>query len=493
MSSVLLLTAILIPAIFGISVILLPIGNRKVYLALSAAGVIFAAILTWVLIVNPPEGSFVLFKFVDKYAIEFKIDGLSRVFAGLISTLWPLSVIYAFEYMKHEASEKTLKEKTFFGMYTITYGVTLGIAMSANILTLYCFYEMLTLVTIPLVLFTLTRAAIMATRSYMVFSLGGAAFGFISLIFIMVYGDSINFVYGGVFNNPGIDGRENLLRLVYFMGFMGFGVKAAVFPLNSWLPKAGVAPTPVTALLHAVAVVKSGAFAIIRLTYFSYGDDILYGTWVQYVAMGFALFTILYGCTMALKERHVKRRLAYSTISNLSYILFAALIMTPAGLAAALSFMIFHGLMKITAFFCAGAFITRGERHYIYELNGIYKEMPVISALFALASLAIMGLPGLPGFIGKWLIATAAVKDGGFMELIGVGVLILSSLLTAVYMLQPVVRIYFSEKEGELKPAKDPGPWMLIPLGILAVLLPLVGLGFAPLVEFITKVAEGVI
>ena len=165
---------------------------------------------------------------------------------------------------------------------------------------------------------TLTREAVLAVRKYLYMSIGGAAFALIGLIFLMVYGDTIEFTLGGVLNPAVIGDRTNMLLIVYLMAFFGFGVKAAIFPLSSWLPQAGVAPTPVTALLHAVAVVKAGVFAILRLTYYSFGADFLRGTWVQNVVMAFAMFTIVYGCSRAVKETHIKRRLAYSTVSNLS-------------------------------------------------------------------------------------------------------------------------------------------------------------------------------
>ncbi len=474
-----MLVAIFIPLLAGLMMIALPVKNRKFYIFFCFAATLLTALLAWILVLNPPEAPARIFVFMERYPIEFRIDGMSRVFMGLISSLWPLATLYSYEYMEHEASENTLKEKTFFGMYTITYGVTLAIAMSANILTMYLNYELLTLVTIPLVLFTLTREAIKATRAYMVFSLGGAAFGFIALVFIMYFGRTIDFVPGGVLDLAKVGTRSGALRMFYLLGFLGFGVKAAVFPVNAWLPKASVAPTPVTALLHAVAVVKSGAFAIMRLTYFSFGADYIKGTHTQYYALGLALFTILFGCTMALKERHIKRRLAYSTISNLSYVLFATMLLTPEGLHAALSFMVFHGVMKITAFFCVGAYITKGERKYIYDLNGIYREMPFISIVFVVASIAIMGVPGLPGFAGKWLIAQAALHEGSIGGYAGIVVLMISSLLTAIYMLQPLVHIFFYKKEDEsLKPGKDPGVCEVLPLTILVIGMLLLGLGF---------------
>lgn len=343
------------------------------------------------------------------------------VFAGLVATLWPLATLYSFPYMEHEHNGR-VHENIFYMFYTATYGVTLGIAMSGNLLTMYCFYELLTLVTVPLVMHTLTREAVHASRKYFYYSLGGAAFAFLGLVFLLVYGDSLAFTYGGVLNLSKVQNQKDLLLLIYVLAFLGFGVKAAVCPFNSWLPQAGVAPTPVTALLHAVAVVKSGAFAIMRLTFYGFGTKFLRGTWAQYLLLAIVIFTIFYGSSMAVKETHIKRRLAFSTISNLSYILFGVLIMTPLGLAGALCHMVFHGVMKICSFFCAGAFITQAHVNYVHELNGMAKRMPKVFAVFTVASLTLMGVPGLCGFVSKWHLAKAAFASGNLLAVVGVGV-----------------------------------------------------------------------
>lgn len=485
--------AIFLPMIAGFALVLTPVKSRKVVLAIAEAVTVFTAVLAWMLILNPPKTGVALFEFVETYTISFKVDGLSKVFAALISTLWPFAVLYSFEYMEHEAGERTLKERTFFGMYVVTYGVTLAIAFADNMLAMYVFYEMLTLVTIPLILFTMSDEAIAATRKYIVFSLGGAAFAFIALIFLMSYGDSVNFILGGVLNMNKVGDRSEVLRLFYVLAFFGFGVKAAIFPLNSWLPQAGVAPTPVTALLHAVAVVKSGAFAIIRLTYYSFGTEFLRGTWAQYVTMGFAIFTIVYGCSMAVKERHIKRRLAYSTISNLSYILLGATMMTPLGMTGAMTHMIFHGVMKIASFFCAGAVITKAGKHYVYELEGLGKRMPKTFFVFTVSALALMGLPGLCGFFSKWQLAKAAVESGTVIGYIGLGAILVSALLTAIYMLQMVLRAYYPVEKPVETQKCDPSWRMMIPLYAFTIGIVLLGIFERPVVEFFEKVAGGII
>jgi len=440
----------------------------------------------YVLFTNTGEVCEVI-RFTGDLSISFRIDGLSVVFSALVAFLWPLATLYSFEYMTKEEHEGV-----FFMFYTMTYGVTLGIAMSEDFITMYCFYELLTLVTVPLVVHTLKREAILATRKYLYYSLGGAAFAFIGMIFIISYGTTNSFIYGGVLDMAKVGDRTNVLLLIYVLTFMGFSVKAAMFPYSGWLPSAGVAPTPVTALLHAVAVVKSGAFAIMRITYYSFGPSFLKGTWAQNVVMAFTIFTIVYGCSRAVKETHFKRRLAYSTISNLSYILFGVTIMTPLGLVGALCHLVFHALMKICSFFCAGAVMHQTDRHYVHELDGLGKQMPVTFTIFTISSLALMGVPGLAGFISKWNLATAAAQSGNTLAYVGIAALLISALLTAIYMLSVVVRAFIPGKDFDydtVKEYKDPNIYMLLPLTVFAIMIIIFGVYSQPFVNYFSQVA----
>ncbi len=239
---------------------------------------------------------------------------------------------------------------------------------------------------------------------------------------------------------------------------------------------------------------KSGAFAIMRITYYSFGTDFLRGTWAQKAVMAVVIFTIVYGCSRAVKETHLKRRLAYSTISNLSYILFGVVIMTPLGLAGALSHMIFHAVMKICSFFCAGAVIHKTGRNYVHELNGLGKTMPATFGIFTVSALGLMGVPGLAGFISKWNLAAAAVESGDTLAYFGIGALLISALLTAVYMLTIVIRAFFPGRDFDYKTLEgtaDPGWQMLLPLGIFCFFICLFGIYSEPCVSFIIKVAQG--
>ena len=388
----LMLTVILLPFAGGGLLQLIKFKEKRSKQCFIFAYVLANTLLTYILLAQGPTDIIRIINFAGaKLNFSLKIDGMGIVFGGLVATLWPLATLYSFPYMEHEHNGR-VHENIFYLFYTATYGVTLGIAMSGNMLTMYCFYELLTLVTVPLVMNTLTHEAVLASRKYFYYSLGGAAFAFIGLIFLIVYGDSLSFIFGGVLTPDAMRDKKDLLLFIYVLAFMGFGVKAAVCPFNSWLPQAGVAPTPVTALLHAVAVVKSGAFAIMRLTYYSFGVDFLRGTWAQYLLLCIVIFTIVYGCSMAVKETHIKRRLAFSTISNLSYILFGVLIMTPLGLVGALCHMVFHGVMKICSFFCAGAMITQAHANFVHEIDGMARRMPKIFGIYTVSALALMGV-----------------------------------------------------------------------------------------------------
>lgn len=323
--------------------------------------------------------------------------------------------------------------------------------------------------------------------------LGGAACAFMGMLFVLNYGSSA-FVMGGGLDFQKIGLRENILLLGYLMCFCRFGVKTAMWPYSGWLPKAGVAPTPVTALLHAVAVVKTGAFATMRVTYYSFGTDFLRGTRAQSFLLILIIFTIVYGCSRGVKETHLKRRLAWSTVSNLSYILFGVALMTPLGLVGALSHMIFHAVMKICLFFCAGAIIYKTGKNYIYELDGFGRKMPIIFLCFTFSGLALMGLPGLCGFISKWNLAEAAVESGSVLAYVGVAALLVSALLTALYIMPVSVRAFFPGRDFDyhtVEWVKTPNWMMTVPLVLLVLVIGYFGLHPQPIIDLFTAVAAG--
>ena len=296
---------------------------------------------------------------------------------------------------------------------------------------------------------------------------------------IVLNATTLSFI--GKYLMTGEPGAETITitRIFFVIGVVGVSVKAAMFPLHAWLPKASVAPTPVTALLHAVAVVNAGGFAVLRLTYYGYGTEVILGSWAQYLLQGLATATILYGAARAVKELHWKRRLAYSTVSNLSYILFGAYLMTGQGMTGALLHMAFHGEIKILAFFAAGAVLHHTGREFIDELDGLGRRMKITFACFTAAALGLIGIPPFAGFISKWYILTAAAKENTAASWIGAGSILLAALMTVIYMLTTLRRAYFPGKDT-VKPGtekiKDARWMMLVPMIILALGILLTGL-----------------
>ncbi len=490
MSVYFLLIAIAIPVAAGLVLYFTGTESFRAIKLITMPAVLVTSVLVWLCILLTDSTELGLIAITDTMRLALRFDGLGKFFAAIVAALWPLTTLYAFEYMTAEN-----RLRPFFSFFLMSYGVTLGVAMSASLLTLYCFYELLTLVTIPLVIHTLTKQAVRAARTYMVCSIGGAAFAFAAVIFLIVSGAGGDFAYGGLLKVHPYASRS-ITYIMYILGFMGFGVKAAVFPMDFWLPKATVAPTPVTALLHAVAVVKSGAFAIMRLTFYAFGTELLAGTWAQTVVMAVAIFTIFYGSSRAVKEVHFKRKMAYSTVANLSYILFGVTLMTPAGLSAGLMHMAFHAVTKILAFFCVGAVMHETGREYLPQLNGLGAKMPVTFACFTVSALSLTGIPLFDGFISKWYLLISAADLGTTASYIGAGVLLLSALLTAIYMFAAPVRAFFPHDGGsraELEGVKEVNWKMTVPMIILAALVIITGIFPGPIVDAAGKIAAGLI
>ena len=484
-----LLVPILFPILVGMGMLFFPfkqVRTRNIFVEIT---VIANTVLTVWLLSHAPQGTLHLFSLGEKLPLTLHIDGFATFFGYIISLLWPLATLYTFEYMRHEE-----RVNTFLAYYTITYGVTLGVAFAGNIVSMYLFYEALTLVTLPLVMHTMTPEAKKATRKYLYYMIGGTAFAFIAMVFYALYSTNIEFTYGGTLDLTRFEHNPNVVYLIYILGFFGFGVKAAIFPFHNWLPEVAVAPTPVTALLHAVAVVKAGVFAVMRFTYYCIGAKVLVGSWAQTVALVFVMATIVHASTMGVREPHFKRRLAYSTVSNLSYILLGAVMMSPLGLLAALSHMIFHAVMKINGFFCVGAVLHQSGREYVYDLDGLGLRMPLTFTAFLVSGLALAGMPLFSGLVSKWQIATALFDNGSPLAIAGVIVLFYSALMTAIYMLSAAVRAFFPSRGYDadaLADISDPSWQMLLPLAVFSAVTIFLGVYAGPALSSLWQVAQG--
>ena len=467
----LLTLPILVPLLMGLGLLIWSPKVRWTRTAYVITATVLTSLITFACIAitwlsGPDLLSCIMVRFSELFSISLRIDGAAMVYGALVSVLWPLATVYALDYMSHEGHENR-----FFAFWLMTYGVVLGIAFSEDFLSLYFFYELMTLSCLPMVMHTMDEKARYAGRKYLIYSLAGAAFAFIGVVFLLQYGvGHLNFTYGGVLDPAKVAGNEAALLVAFVAAFFGFGVKAAIFPFHSWMPDLTVCPTPVSALLHAVAVVKGGVFAIVRLIYFGFGVTFLQGTWAQDVIMVATIITIVYGSARALRTPHLKRRLAFSTLSNLSYILFSLTLMTPAGLMGGLTHMIYHAFTKITMYCCAGALLHQAGREYVYDMEGLGRKMPLTFALFTISSFALIGVPPLGGFAGKWVISEAAVASVNPMAYVGIGALITSTLLTTLYLLTLVARAYFPVGEmdaRELAKIHDPGMGTTVPMMLM--------------------------
>ncbi|MDE7043409.1 MAG: proton-conducting membrane transporter [Acetatifactor sp.] len=392
--------------------------------------------------------------------------------------------------MKHEG-----EEKRYFGLYLLLYGVLAGLVFSGNLVTMYLFYELMTLVSMPMVLHNGSREAIMASLKYLFYSMCGAYGGLFGIVFLYRYCDSLTFTAGGTLDPVAAQGHEGILLAAVFVMILGFGAKAGMLPLHSWLPTAHpVAPSPASALLSG-NIVKIGALAIIRTVYYIVGPEFIRGTWVQYAWMILTLLTVFMGSLLAYREPVLKKRLAYSTVSQVSYILFGLSLLTPAAVTGALLHMAAHALVKCGLFLTAGVFLYQYGYTRVDQLTGMGKKMPKTLWCYTVFALALIGIPPAGGFISKWYLAEGALQSGiPVFSWLGPVVLLVSALLTAGYLLPVTIKGFFPGEEAASPDMakKEPSPFMLMPLVILAVLALFMGILPNPLIRYVSDIARAV-
>ncbi len=366
-------------------------------------------------------------------------DPLSALFATLSSVLWLLTTIYAVGYL-----EDSPNRSHFFGYFSLCVTVTIGIALAGNLVTFLLFYEMLTLTTYPLVIHRGTDKSLRAGRNYLIYAFSGGAVFLIAVIWLQNVVGPVDFSATGF--SPGFtDSHGTVLALIFVLLILGIGVKAALVPLHGWLPQAMVAPAPVSALLHAVAVVKAGAFGIVRIVLDVYGAQNLLLLGVLPLLGGIATITILYGSLRALQQDNLKRLLAFSTISQVSYIaLGMSLVDQPLAVIGGLVHLVHQGLMKITLFFCAGNLAETLGIHHISKMNGVARRMPLTMAAFTIGALGMIGIPPTVGFVSKWYLGLGSLAAGNWWLL---GILAISSLLNGCYFLPILIRAWFGKQQ----------------------------------------------
>jgi formate hydrogenlyase subunit 3/multisubunit Na+/H+ antiporter MnhD subunit len=374
-------------------------------------------------------------------------DSLALLFVVLSSVLWLVTTLYAIGYLEHG-----VQRGRFFGFFSLCVSATTGIALAGNLFTFLVFYEFLTLTTYPLVTHRGTEEAIQAGRVYLLYTLSAGVVLLVAMVWLSTAVGVADFEEGGIREVTRLASTAPL-KVIFWMLILGFGVKAALIPFHGWLPVAMVAPAPVSALLHAVAVVKAGVFGIVRVVYDVFGVETCTAMGVREELVFLASATILYGSLRAVFQDDFKRRLAYSTVSQVSYITLGTAMVGPLATIGGIVHLAHQGIMKITMFFCAGNVAEELHFHKISELRGAGRRMPLTMGAFTVAAMGMIGVPPMAGFFSKWYLGLGALDAGSPWV---IGVLLLSSLLNALYFLPIIYAAWFCEPEKPLPP-RPPG------------------------------------
>lgn len=479
-----MLLLIFIPAIAGVLLPLLK-GSRKTTHTIAAAALIAEALLTAFFLMQP-SAEMVLFSMTDSLTAALRMDGISRIFMAIAGFGFLPTGIYAFKYLEHEGNEEG-----FFCFFLLSQAALMGMDLSRNLITMYLFFEMITLLSMPLVLHDRSAESIRAAMKYLFYSIAGAFLALGCIFFLSRFAVSLEFSAGGNLNMEKVAGHELLLQIAVFLGVIGFGAKAGLYPLHGWLPTAHpVAPAPASAVLSGI-IAKAGVLAIIRVVFFSVGADFLFGTWVHKAWLCLALLTVFMGSMMAYRENVFKKRLAYSSVSQISYALTGLLFLTPESVLGGLLHVCFHACIKVCLFLVAGSFIHNTGKHKVTEFRGYGKSMPITLWAFTIAAIALIGIPPASGFVSKWYLAMGALDSGvALFSWLAPVVLLVSALLTAGYLL-PITLAGFFPGEGAAVPEKNDegGMLMWLPVVILSALTLLLGLFSAPLVGWLEALA----
>lgn len=435
------------------------------------------------------DGAVTLFTISASIPVVLASDAMGRLFLLLVSGMWLNSGAFSFGYMAHEGNGRR-----FYTFYLLTLSALLGLGLAGTMVTMYLFFEAMTLFSVVLVLHSMTREAVAAGLKYLLYSVAGAMMGLLGLFFFTGAASSPVFVPGGSLSPEAAAAGGPLLLAILFVTIVGFGTKAGMFPMHGWLSTAHpIAPAPASAVLSGV-ITKAGVVCIIRVLYYVVGPDYVRGTWVQTALIALALTTVFLGSMAALKATGFKKRLAYSSVSQVSYILFGLFLLNDIAFQGALLHMYFHSLMKNALFLCAGAVIMQTGFTDVRELRGVGRRMPATLWCFTLAGVSLVGVPPLSGFYSKWELAQGAVQSGlGVVSWLGPAVLLVSALLTAAYLLPVSIDAFFPGREEKALPACEVRAGMLTPMVVLAVLILALGLCPSIVENAAAAIAAGVL
>jgi formate hydrogenlyase subunit 3/multisubunit Na+/H+ antiporter MnhD subunit len=375
----------------------------------------------------------------------FRVDAFGLIFAITASFLWILVSIYSIGYMR--ALKEHAQSRYYFCFALAIFGAV-GVALSGNLVTMFIFYEILTVSTYPLVAHEQSPEALFAGRKYLAYLLTAGVFLLAAIAWTYSLAETTDFTPGGILSSVSL--LQSTLLVLFILFLIGFA-KAAYIPLHSWLPTAMIAPTPVSALLHAVAVVKAGVFGIVRIVCYIYGIDLMRDLSLGVMLSSFAAITMIGASLFAIAQDNLKKRLAYSTISQLSFIIFGVALLSPMGITGAMIHIPFHGFMKITLFLCAGSILVISGKKNISEMAGIGRAMPITMLAFTIGALGMCGAPPVAGFISKWYLGLGAIQSG---HMVFLALLLIASLLDVVYF-YPIIRAAFFEKMPENEVLKE--------------------------------------
>ncbi|NLY45744.1 MAG: proton-conducting membrane transporter [Tissierella sp.] len=471
--NILLLVPIIFPIIIGLVIKehdIRKYGIRKIHRLTASMPIINMFILIGLFMME--NHSLGVIGLNNILSIRLYTDEITKFFTILTTFIWILVTFYSFEYMSDEKNVKS-----FYMFLSISYGLVLGLGFAGNMFTYYLFYEFMTLFTFPLVIHSKTKDSMKAGIKYLAYSFSGAALVLIGIIFTYYHGVDTEFRSGGILNPDIIN--NNITLIIYLLTFIGFGSKAGMYPLHAWLPNAHpVAPAPASGILSGI-ITKAGVLGIIRFTFYVYGANTIRGSWVQTTILILSIFTIFMGSMLAFRTKELKKRLAFSSVSQVSYILFGIALLSREGFIGALSHMTFHAILKNILFLGAGAIIYKADKYYTHELKGIGKQMPITMWTFTIASLALIGIPPLSGFISKWYLGLGGLGFTNYtLGVVGVVTLIVSALLTGGYLIPIFVDAFFPGQDYNynIRISYEPTKFMTIPLIILTVVVVLLGI-----------------
>ncbi len=443
--------------------------NRRLRTWLNLIGAGSKLVLVGVLLMGVADGRTYEFRWSMAPGFELALgaDPHATLFVTLSAVLWFLTTVYAIAYL-----ENSPNRGRFFGFFSVCVSATTGLALSANLVTFLIFYELLTISTYPLVVHRGTARTMRAGTVYLTYTLAGGAVLLLAVAWLQSITGPVSFTERGVLADVAASHRGEL-QVIFLLFIVGLGVKAALVPLHGWLPQAMVAPAPVSALLHAVAVVKAGAFGVVRVVYDVYGLKTAEELHVMEPLAWAAAFTIVYGSVRALFQDELKKRLAYSTVSQVSYIILGVAILGPLAAVGGIVHLVHQGIMKITLFFGAGNYAETLGIHHVSEMNGVGRRMPWTTAAFSIAALGMIGLPPLAGYVSKSYLQQGAVEAGAEWVPLVLGA---SSLLNAAYFLPILYRAYFRPPPPKWPAERGFGRWethwmLLLPMLVTAVLV----------------------